>query len=269
MTFSMLKTGALALAMSAALVGCGGDKPADTKADAGNATGGETQVLRIATEGAYPPFNNTLPDGSLVGFDVDIANALCEKMQVTCEINAQDWDGIIPALKTGKYDAIVAAMSVTPERSEQVDFSEPYFANALVFLAKNESTFDPASQADIDSNTIAAQRATISSQWLEKTHPNAKAQLYDTLTNAFLDLSAGRADAMVADKVPALEWLASEQGAGFSLKGSEIDINDNIAVAVDKGNAELLGKINDAIAAIKADGTYDAIVTKNFGDNVK
>ncbi len=264
----MFTMGAIALSM-AVLAGCGGDKNTTAQpstSDTTSTTSTDKPVLRIATEGAYAPYNYTNADGTLAGFDVDIANAICEKMQVTCEIKAQDWDGIIPALKTGKYDAIVAAMSVTPERSEQVDFSEPYFTNSLVFLAKTDSTFNPANQADIDGNTIAAQRATISSQWLEKTHPKAQAKLHDTLPNAFLDLSSGRANAMVADKVPALEWLASDVGKGFSIKGDEIDINDNIAVAVNKGNTELLTKINDALAAMKADGTYDAIVQKNnFG----
>ena len=262
---SNLLMGAVALSM-AVLAGCGGDKPANTTAPAADSKAeapAEKPVLRIATEGAYAPYNYTNADGSLGGFDVDIANAICDKMQVTCDIKAQDWDGIIPALKAGKFDAIVAAMSVTPERSESVDFSTPYYANSLVFIAKSDAAFDPANATDIDSNTIAAQRATISSQWLEKTHPKAQTKLHDTLPNAFLDLSSGRANAMIADKVPALEWLASDAGKGFAVKGAEIDIDDNIAVAVDKGNAELLGKINDALAAMKADGTYDAIVKKN------
>lgn len=164
------------IAMSAGilLAGCGNNSTPATDATAGGSnaqTGGDKPVLRIATEGAYAPFNYTNADGSLGGFDVDIANAICEKMQVTCDIKAQDWDGIIPALKQGRYDAIVAAMSVTPERSEQLDFSKPYFTNSLVFLAKNDSSFNPANQADIEAATIAAQRSTISSQWLQSTYP--------------------------------------------------------------------------------------------------
>lgn len=227
----------------------------------------ERSVLRVATEGSYAPFNYTRADGTLAGFDVDIAHAICEKMQVQCQINAQDWDGIIPALKAGKYDAIVAAMSVTPERAEQVAFSEPYFANSLVFLAKSDSSFDPDDPNDINRASIAAQRSTISSQWLQQTHPNTNVRYYDTLNNAFLDLAAGRAEAMVADKVPALDWLATPEAAGFSLKGSEIDIDDHVAVAVNKGDEALLADINQALAAMKADGTYDAIVQKNFGVN--
>ncbi|UXZ04052.1 transporter substrate-binding domain-containing protein [Moraxella nasicaprae] len=236
-----------------ALAGCGSDK------------GEQTQTLRIATEGAYAPFNYTNADGSLGGFDIDIANALCQKMQTTCEISAQDWDGIIPALKTGKFDAIVSAMSVTEERSKQVDFSQPYFVNSLVFLKKNGASFDPKSIKDIESAKIAAQRSTISSQWLTQTYPNSKPQLYDTLDNAFIDLGNGRADAMISDKLPALSWLKSDIGKDFAVVGDEIDIDDKISVAVDKGNTELLHKFDEALAAIKADGTYEQIVIKHFG----
>lgn len=251
----MQKLGMVAIMMTA-LVGCGGEKSADNA----------TKTLKIATEGAYAPFNYTNSDGSLGGFDVDIANALCEKMQATCEIQAQDWDGIIPALKTGKFDAIVSAMSVTPERSQQVLFSEPYFINSLVFLAKNGSTFDPTSKQAIESAKIAAQRSTISSQWLTQTYPNSKPQLYDTLDNAFIDLGNGRADAMISDKLPALTWLKTDLGKGFAIVGDEIDIDDKISVAVDQGNDELLKQFNDALAAIKADGTYQKIVIEHFGE---
>ncbi|WP_404944655.1 ABC transporter substrate-binding protein [Psychrobacter sp. GP33] len=238
----------------------GADKKATDIADNTSATG---EVLRIGTEGAYAPFNYTNADGSLGGFDVEIANALCADMKVTCEITAQDWDGIIPGLKAGKYDAIIAAMSVTPERSQQVAFTDPYFSNTLVFLAKADSKFDPAQDSHINANSIAAQRATISSQWFEKAYPKADMKLYDTLSNAFLDLGSERVDAMVSDKLPAIQWLNSPAGDGFILKGAEIDINDNFAIAVRPGDA-LQAKINDSLANIKANGTYDKINQKYF-----
>ncbi|MDO5650936.1 MAG: transporter substrate-binding domain-containing protein [Moraxella sp.] len=247
-----------AAGLSFVLAACGNDKPADS-------TTQDTKVLRIATEGAYAPFNYTNADGSLGGFDVDVANALCAKMNVPCEVMAQDWDGIIPALKVGKYDAIVSAMSITRERSEQVDFSTPYFVNTLTFLAKADKDFDPTKTADIESNTIAAQRATISSQWLQASYPKAQVKLYDTLDNAFLDLGAGRADVMIGDKLPAITWLQTQTGKGFVTKGDEIDIDDQMAIAVDKGNDTLLAKINTALAELKADGSYEALVVKHFG----
>ena len=144
---SRLSMSLFALATAFTVAGCSNsqESAADTNPEATEATSASTgDVLRIGTEGAYAPFNYTNADGTLGGFDVELANALCVDMQVTCEIVAQDWDGIIPGLKAGKYDAIVAAMSVTPERSQQVSFTDPYFSNALVFLAKKDSSFDPS-----------------------------------------------------------------------------------------------------------------------------
>lgn len=256
----------LAAVALVAVAGCSNSQDTETAATEPTSTATtETtdEVLRIGTEGAYAPFNYTNADGSLGGFDIEIANALCADMQVTCEIIAQDWDGIIPGLKAGKYDAIVAAMSVTPERAEQVSFTDPYFSNTLVFLAKEDSSFDPSNSDDINSKSIAAQRSTISSQWLEEAYPKANMQLYDTLSNAFLDLGSGRVEAMISDKLPAIEWLSSASGSQYVLKGEEIDINDNFAIAVRPGDP-LQAKINQSLANIKANGTYEAINQKYF-----
>src|SRR3954467_14777223 len=91
------------------------------------AANAEDKVLKIGTEGAYPPFNNLTADGKLVGFDVDIAQALCDEMKVKCEFVPQDWDGIMPAVQAGKCDAIVASMSITDERKKKVDFTNKYY----------------------------------------------------------------------------------------------------------------------------------------------
>ncbi len=265
-TTSRLSVPLFALATVFAVSGCSNsqDNAGDTNPEATDtAVVTKEDVLRIGTEGAYAPFNYTNADGTLGGFDVEIAEALCADMQVTCEIVAQDWDGIIPGLKAGKYDAIVAAMSVTPERAEQVSFTDPYFSNALVFLAKKDSSFDPSNSSDIDTNSIAAQRSTISSQWFEDTYPQAEMKLYDTLSNAFLDLGSNRVDAMISDKLPAIEWLSSPAGSKYALKGDEIDINDNFAIAVRPGDP-LQAKINQSLANIKANGTYDTINQKYF-----
>lgn len=273
----LLKTKSmLALAALLALAGCSNGQnetnesaSAETTktseaADNNSAATDDDNILRIGTEGAYAPFNYTNADGTLGGFDVEIANAICDDLQMTCEIIAQDWDGIIPGLKAGKYDAIVAAMSVTPERAKQVAFTDPYFSNALVFLAKKDSSFDPANSSDINAHSIAAQRSTISSQWLENAYPKADMKLYDTLSNAFLDLGSGRVDAMISDKLPALEWLGSPSGSNYAIKGDEIDINDNFAIAVRPNDEALQAKINKSLANLKSNGTYDKINQKYF-----
>ena len=265
-TVSRLLASLLAMTAVLTITGCSNSQDnADDNTDSAEITAAtETNgVLRIGTEGAYAPFNYTNADGTLGGFDVDMANAICTDMQVTCEIIAQDWDGIIPGLKAGKYDAIVAAMSVTPERAQQVSFTDPYFSNTLVFLAKKESSFDPSNSSDINAHSIAAQRSTISSQWLENEYPKANMKLYDTLSNAFLDLGSDRVDAMISDKLPALKWLSSTSGSDYTVKGNEIDIDDNFAIAVRPGD-ELQVKINQSLANLKANGTYDKLNQKYF-----
>lgn len=242
------------------LGGCGNQEqttaPTDTK----------ITTLQIATEGAYAPFNYTTNDGRLAGFDVDLTNALCAKMNTTCQINAQDWDGIIPALKTGKYDAIISAMSVTPERLEQVAFSEPYFANTLVFIGHKDKVFDEKNAEMLKTLKVAAQNSTIASQWFASQYPNINIQLYPTLDGAFMDLGNGRADIVISDKLPAVSWLKSDLGKDFALKSGDIDINDHFGIAVNLGNTELLDKFNQALTDIKADGTYDKLIVQHFGE---
>lgn len=264
---SVQKFAGLLAVSVAALVGCG--EKSDTATTAPTETGGSTNtsgltVLRVATEGAYPPFNYTNNDGTLAGFDVDIANAICQEMKVTCDIKAQDWDGIIPSLKAGKYDAIVAGMGITPERQEQIDFSQPYYSSPLAFVAKKGVDFDPTQAGSIEGKNIGVQRATLSSQWLEANHPKANIKQYGTADEAFLDLTSGRLDAILSEKFGVVTWLNTKDGESFEIKGPDINNNDDIGIAIDKGRPELLADINAAIDALKANGEYDKIVEKHF-----
>ena len=126
--------------------------------------GGPMQ-LRIATEGAYPPFNAIDKDGNLVGFDVDIANALCDHMHASCTIEAQAWDGIIPGLLDRKYDAIVASMSITEKRREQVNFTDKYYSTSARFVAKKEAKIE-ISDAGLAGKRVGVQRATVYEAYL-------------------------------------------------------------------------------------------------------
>lgn len=219
--------------------------------------------IRIATEGAYAPFNMVDASGNLVGFDVDVAKALCAQMKADCEIVAQDWDGIIPGLRAKKYDAIIASMSITEERLRVVDFSEKYYSNVLAFVAPKGKQLE-VSKEGLKGLTVGAQRATIAGQQLEDVYGNVvKVKLYDTQDNAYLDLNAGRLDALLSDKFPAYDWLRTNDGQGFEFKGADIDINDKIGIAVRKGD-KLSGKFSEAIKAIVDNGTYAKINAKYF-----
>lgn len=218
--------------------------------------------LRIGTEGAYPPFNQIDANGELIGFDIDIAKALCEKMETECAFVTQDWDGIIPGLLAKKYDAIIASMSITEERKKAVAFSDRYYSNKLRFIAPKGSDFDAENPAGAN---IGSQRATISASYLrENLADEVSIKLYDTQENAYLDLAAGRTDAVLADALVSYEWLKSDAGKDFTFAGDAIDIDDKIGIAVRKGDDDLIMRLNAAIAAIREDGTYEKINAKYF-----
>jgi len=220
------------------------------------------EKLRIGTEGAYPPFNQIDQNGNVIGFDIDIAAALCNQMQVECEFITQDWDGIIPGLLAKKYDAIVASMSITPERQEAVGFTDPYYSNKLRYVAPKDSKVDPA---NLKGKSVGAQRATVSAIYLEDNlKDDVQIKLYDTQENAYLDLESGRTDVVLADMLPTYEWLQKGAGERFQFIGEPVNINDSIGIAVRKDDTELLKRLNDALAAIVADGTYEKINAKYF-----
>ncbi|WP_114416283.1 ABC transporter substrate-binding protein [Marinospirillum perlucidum] len=224
----------------------------------------QADTLRIATEGAYAPFNFIDSSGELQGFDVDIARALCEEMQTECEIVGQDWDGIIPGLRAGRYDAIIASMSITPERSRVVSFTDPYYSNVLAFVGPKDEELG-TDAASLEGKTLGAQRATIAGQYLQdELGRHVEVRLYDTQDNAYLDLAAGRLDGLVSDKFPAYDWLRTEAGSDFEFKGEDIDIDDKIAIAVRRSDQELRERFNEALEAIVESGRYAEINAKYF-----
>ena len=248
----------LSLLTAGTLVACGGDKPADApKADTTAPQAGEGKSLVIATEANYPPFNNMTADGKIVGFDVDVINAVCAEIQANCDIVAQDWDGLLPGLLTNKYDAVIAGMSITPERQAQVDFSEPYFSNTIVWLSKTDGSFDPN---NIKNLVLGSQRSTTGADYITERYDGKdgnRVQLYDTYTNSYLDLKAGRNHAVMAE--------LKQGNDGFGLVGDEIDNNDNLGIAVRKGDT-LKADFDKALATLKANGTLAELEKQHFGD---
>ncbi|MDP2120620.1 MAG: ABC transporter substrate-binding protein [Hoeflea sp.] len=233
----------------------------------------EIKKIVIGTEGAYPPFNNLESDGSLVGFDIDIAKALCEEMKVECEFVTQDWDGIIPALLAGKFDAIIASMSITEERKEKVDFTNKYYNTGPAIAVPNDSAITEATDAGLAGKTIGAQSSTTHSNYAEAKFPAAELKLYPTPDEYKLDIASGRVDAVIDDVIVLSDWLKSDDGKAccklLAALTPDLVINgEGAGIAIRKGETELRDMFNTAIAAIRENGTYQTINDKYFDVDV-
>ncbi len=230
--------------------------------------GSHAKTVKIGTEGAYPPFNNLTSDGKLVGFDIDIANALCEEMKVKCEFVVQDWDGMIPALIANKFDAVIASMSITEERLKKIDFSEKYYNTPPAIAVPKDSKIGGTMDADLKGVQLGAQSSTTHSNYAEQKLSGATLKLYPTPDEYKADIMNGRIDAVIDDVVVLSEWIASDAGSCCKILGTltpDMKINGiGAGVAVRKGETELAKRFSDAIKAIRANGKYKAINDKYF-----
>ncbi|MEO3387416.1 ABC transporter substrate-binding protein [Mesorhizobium sp. CAU 1741] len=226
------------------------------------------EKLRIGTEGAYPPFNNLTADGQLVGFDIDIANALCEEMKVECEFVTQDWDGIIPALQANRFDAIIASMSITDERMEQVDFTNKYYNTPPAIAAPKDTDIAGVTKEDLAGKAIGVQGSTTHSNYSEATYTDSDVRSYPTADEYKLDIINGRIDAVNDDITVLEEWLATEEGACCKIVGTITPVDEihgkGAGIAIRKGETELAEKFNAAIDAIRENGKYKEINDKYF-----
>lgn len=220
--------------------------------------------INICVEGAYPPFSLTESSGEVVGFDIDIANALCDQMGKSCEMLKTDWDGIIPALLEGKCDAIIASMSITEERMQVIDFSIKYYNTPARFIGA-----EGMMEADLDGKVVGVQRGTIHHDFMEGEFPNIELRLYGSQDEVYLDLAAGRIDAAMADSLAMLEgFLETDAGEGYAFFGGSYSIPKyhgvGAGIGVRQGEDALRDAFSDAIVAIRADGTYAEINSEYF-----
>ena len=230
------------------------------------------EKIKIGTEGAYPPFNYKTADGKLTGFDVDIAVALCEEMKVECEFVEQEWDGMIPALLAGKYDAIIASMSITEDRKKKVDFSDKYYNTPPAIAVRKDSKLTSVSLNDLAGAVIGAQSATTHSEYAETKFSDSDVRLYPTSEEYKLDLDNGRVDAVIDDVVVLSEWLDTDAGNCCKLLETlptDVSINgEGAGIALRKEDDELRERFNKAIAAILENGKYKEINDKYFSFSV-
>lgn len=257
---------------------------------AGMARAEEVRTIRIATEGAFPPWNSVDASGQPVGYDVDVGLALCARANLKCEFVTQAWDGIIPALTVGKYDAIMAGMSITEKRKRVISFSQPYALTSNYFVVsksldlpsvESTSKLDLTTETDASKRVLADLKANLKGRSIGvQGSTNAEAfvrdyfgdtvelRTYDKQDNLNLDLVAGRIDGGLADFSVWKAFLESNDGRSAHLYGPRISgglFGPGVGIGLRKEDAALADKFNGAIQAIAGDGTLKAISLKWFG----
>lgn len=266
----------LGLAGSAALLaGCSGSNDAaptddatttdDTASEEPSYTLVKEGVLTNVAELGFAPFEYMEDDGTVVGFDVDLSNALAEHMGLSgCEwLPNQAFDTLVPTIQQGgKADVSIAGMTITDERLEQVDFTDPYLASnqGLILPAGSEETEDSLNAAE---KQIACQSGTTGDEWISEHLPNATKVPLADVTAALMGISTGLYNAMVID-LPVAQNMIAESFSDLEVV-EEIPTGEQYGIAVSKDNPGLLAAINDALAAIEEDGTMDEIKQKWFG----
>ena len=248
--------------------------------------------IRIGTEGAYPPWNNINAAGDLEGAEIDFGNEACKRMNADCEWVTQDWDGIIPALLNGKYDIIIAGMSITEERKQKVNFTNGYMNDGARFFVLKDSGLADISIAGVtkvNMNTAGGKENAAVGQMIaafagknvcvqsSTTHANfateymsgnSNVKLYQTVDDHNIDLAAGRCDTVLSDVASAIDFMATDQGSNAAFTGPTFSggpWGDGVGGAIRKEDTDILEMWNKAIAEMSADGTTATITEKWFG----
>ncbi len=263
----------VALAAVLGLTACGGDTASTTEGSEPSGEATQTGMtmdegkIVFATSPDYPPFEN-LEDGEYVGLDMDLGRAIAEELGLECEYTNIDFDGIVPAIVAGgQADAGLSGISITPEREDQVSFSDPYYVDnqAVAVQGDNtEITEDNATEAlNSDAVTIAVQSGSTGEDFAGENFPNAEIVSFPNFTDAFAAVQAGKADAVCGNSAVVQQMLAGaysdQQVVYTSATGEEY------AIAISQDNPELLDAVNEAIATLQEDGTLDELIAKNMG----
>lgn len=220
-------------------------------------------TIRFASSATYPPFESLDANNQIVGFDMDLAKALCKQMQATCTFTNQAFDSLIPALKFRRYDAVISGMDITPERSKQVAFTQPYYANSAVVIAQKGKFSDFSA---MQGKRIGMENGTTHQKYMNDKHPEVTTVAYDSYQNAVLDLKNGRIDGVFGDTAVVNEWIKTNPAlatVGQHVTDPEY-FGTGLGIAVRPNDKALLEKLNNALDAIKADGTYKTISDKWF-----
>ncbi len=266
----------LALAVTSVLAACGKKEEAapaapaaPASAPAAAAPAPEAGPLKVAIDPTYEPFTFKSADGQPTGFDVDIANALCEQIKRKCEFVEQVWDSMIPGLNAKKYDVIISSMSITDDRLKEVDFTDKYYNTPSRIVLKKGTKFTDA--ASIKGKKIGVLKGSTQEKYaLGDLKPaGVIVNSYEAQDQVYLDIKSGRLDGTVADYMEVTGgFLSKPEGAKYELVGPDLKMPQyfgyGAGIALRKGEDKLKGELNEAIKTIRTNGTYKTLNDKYF-----
>jgi polar amino acid transport system substrate-binding protein len=233
----------------------------------------DARTIRIATEGAFPPFNY-VENNEPQGFEVELGNALCEAVKVQCVFVLRDWEGMIKGLLRGEYDAVMASLAITDKRKARIAFSKPYYRIPAAFMARKDSDIAAATAAALAGKSIATIADSQHARFLEEGYSDAELKTYGKLEEANLDLMAERVDLVLGDKLALTKFLDSPEGRNCCRLVGDAPFDPafysvGVAVGLRKEEPALKALFDRAIDAVIADGTYDRIRAKYFSFDIK
>lgn len=243
-------------------------------ASAQEAVSAQKPAIRVAIEGAYPPFNFIDPNSNeLQGFEVDLLKSLCEAMQARCELVQHEWDGIIKGLTNREYDAIMSSLEITERRQKKIAFSDPYYRIPAVFIGSKEITPGDVTPQAMAGKTIGTIERSDHETYLKTFYKDSEIALYAKAEEANLDLLVGRLDAVFGDELLLSKFLETREGECCHVLGDApaepAYRREAYGIGLRKEDEDLRARFNRAIAQVKADGTYDRIRAKYFSFDIK
>lgn len=235
---------------------------------AGSVQAKDWKEIRLAFDVPYEPFEYKDENGELTGFEIELAEAMCEEMKADCEFVIQAWDGMIPGLVARKFDAIMSSMSITEERAERVLFSEPYYNTPGGWFAREGFDTDVADMAAMEGKTVGVQRGTTMDTFVtEEMGGIVNIKRYTTADDMVLDLEGQRLDVAFLDYPVGEQTILTKEG--FIEVGEPVKLGQGVGVAMRKRDKDLAAKVNAALKKLKKDGTYDTIMDKYFNYDIK
>jgi polar amino acid transport system substrate-binding protein len=257
----------LSLVFSGLLLTACGDKPNESVTTDSTASAGDMKTYLVGMEASFPPFEWVDESGKIVGFDVDLMTAIGEKAGFKVAFRNLPWEGIFTALEQGDVDILMSGITITDERKQSIDFSTSYFDTSNQIAVKGDVAI--TSYADLKMKKVGVQTGStgdeIAQAILGKGNNNIKR--FDSVTVAIKELAAGGVDAVVADDAIIANYIKNNDAAGIRLVKDNSAELASMGIALKKGkNPELQASINEALAALKADGTYDQIKSKYFAE---